>query len=157
MSREQKQCIIVSCHVSTSVGDPCKWKTEAKIISSPWFLRELRARIAMGNPPLKVPFYSHLCYLCRGHKTTGTLTIHLMIGHTSMSISFKGTEMFVTLKNLANLESSPVNHIFLSFLYIKSNSATQATTSTYTIKKHLMCTESKSFIMYLFNYSNVSF
>ena len=59
-----------------------------------------------------------------------------------MSIIFKGTDMFVTLKNLANLENSPVNHIFPSFYM---NSATQATPSTYTIKRHLICTECKGF------------
>lgn len=55
-----------------------------------------------------------------------------MIGHTRISVIFRETEMFVTLKNLANLKSCPANHFFPSFLYLKSNSPTQATSSIYT-------------------------
>lgn len=58
--------------------------------------------------------------------------------------------MFVTLKNLVDLESSPANHIFPSFLYTNSSSATQATTSLYTSKTHLMHAECKGIYSQLF-------
>lgn len=67
------------------------------------------------------------------------MTVHFMIGHTGISVIFKGTEMFVTLKNLANLESCPANHFFPSFLYLKSNSPTQATSSTYIDNQDTLC------------------
>lgn len=58
--------------------------------------------------------------------------------------------MFVTLKNFVDLESSPANHIFPSFLYTNSSSATQATTSLYTNKTHLMHAECKGIYSQLF-------
>lgn len=44
-----------------------------------------------------------------------------------------------------------------SFISIKFNSTTRATSSTYTIKRHLMYTECKTIQQCLLNYSNVGF
>lgn len=68
-----------------------------------------RVGIARGNLTLNGVLSIATCAIYTPSIGHGALTIHLMIG-------YKRKEMFINLKSLANLGSSPANHIFPSFL-----------------------------------------